>query len=234
MLKITSLIHEVNGEQVTEIHPVFPIPILYKPFSKHKKWNKNFENFDHVDRRPGTWTTPVNTSFPEIKPDDPYVSVEDRDGMSSDLLMDVKSMMRDFHVTDDIYFSEFWYNAYYQGQGQEPHDHLSEVNYNAFWSGVYFCKGCFPGSFTLTRRDQSVRLQQYVDWSKSDPQLGQYYQNIMQPPIKDGDLILFPPHVLHAVTVDERNKDNMRLSFSFNVYREPLNVQHVDGRTLPV
>ena len=32
-----------------------------------------------------------------------------------------------------------------------------------------------------------------------------------------GEIVLFPPHLHHAVKVDSRNKEHQRLTFSFNL-----------------
>jgi hypothetical protein len=234
-LKITNP-HAIkaSGDQVTDIFPIFPTPVIVGQFKYHDKWKNRFKNFDKIDRRPDTWTQPLNTSFPQIQDDDPYVTPDVRDEIQSDILIHVHDVMREYNMPEIAFFSEFWYNAYYSGQGQENHDHLSEINHNPFWSGIYFCRNCFPGSLTLSRREQFFRLQQYCDWDNTDPQLGQYYQTRIQPPISDGTIVMFPPHVLHQVVTDDRNEKNMRLTFSFNIYREKMEVTLSNKKTIEV
>ncbi len=213
------------------VYPIFSTPLLVGSFPHHVKHKKRFKNFNKVDRRPSTWTQPLNTSFPNVTSDDPFVSNDDIMALKSDILIYLKSVMRKYNMPEDVFYADFWYNAYYNGDGQEMHDHLSEVNHNPFWSGIYFCRNCHTGSLTLTRRDQSNRLQQACNWNNTDPQLAQHYEPTVDPQIDDGTIILFPPHVYHQV---KYNSDQMRLTFSFNIYREPLKAQLSDGTTIKI
>ena len=37
------------------------------------------------------------------------------------------------------------------------------------------------------------------------------------PPVEDGDILLFPPHLEHSVQSKPENKNKMRMTFSFNI-----------------
>ena len=58
------------------VYPIFSTPLLVGSFPHHVKHKKRFKNFNKVDRRPSTWTQPLNTSFPNVTSDDPFVSNE--------------------------------------------------------------------------------------------------------------------------------------------------------------
>lgn len=205
--------------------PIFPTPLLVMNFSQHEKYAGKFGNFERVDRKPEPWVTPHNSSFPEIMDDDPYINVEMARAIKSDLLKDIQLFLQELKMPSDIFFSEFWYNAYYEKQGQESHNHLSPTNHNPFWCGIYFAQNCFPGSLFLQRVDTSLRTQQHVEWSQTE--LAPYYNDTLIPQISDGEIILFPPHLHHSVNVDYRNKTDMRLTFSFNVKLQGYGQEHV-------
>ena len=56
---------------------LFPTPAIVTPFPKHK--NYKWESFERVNRKPDSWFTPLNTSFPDIEDDDPYIDKETSD-----------------------------------------------------------------------------------------------------------------------------------------------------------
>ena len=200
--------------------PIFATPILVAKFQKHEEYAQKFKNFDRVHRAPDNWKSSLNTSFPETSSDDPYIDIELSNSLKRDLMLEVKGIMSEYKLPTNLYMDAFWYNAYYEGQGQESHNHLSPRHSGAvspFWSCVYFAKNVFPGSFMFNKTDLSLRSQQDVPYLNS--KLGRYYSEIdfVDAYTQDGYILLFPPHVNHTVYVGELNKEDMRLTFSFNI-----------------
>ena len=70
-----------------------------------------------------------------------------------DLKFQVKKLHKSYGLHTNVAFQNFWYNAYYKGQGQEWHDHLPQYGLAPIWSGVYFAKNCFPGQFAFQKPD---------------------------------------------------------------------------------
>lgn len=198
-----------------DIVSVFPTPVIVRQFSKHAEYVDKFQNFEKTVRKPDQWTAPLNTSFPNIQSDDPYIDYDLSCKLKADIHRDVIEILTKLNMPAGVQYTSFWYNAYYEGQGQECHNHLSPHNFNPMWSGVYFAKNCFPQSFCFCRMDYSLRTQQQFD--KENCVLAAYYDDVIPMPWTDGDLVLFPPHLHHYVNIDHRNKDLMRLTFSFNV-----------------
>lgn len=194
---------------------LFSTPVLHAKFDAHDKYHDRFANWGEVDRKPKSWHVPLNTSFPNVQPDDPYVSDETVTELKSDILFQVKKMNKDRGLPVNIHYQCFWYNAYYNKQGQEPHNHLSVKGDDPLWSGVYFAKNCFPGSFVFVRTEYSHRTQQWFEYEKS--KMRGFYDEFYPSNFTDGDLVLFPPHLHHSVKVDERNAEEQRLTFSFNI-----------------
>ena len=85
-------------------------------------------------------------------------------------MFQLKKVMKDLRMPMNIFYQCFWYNAHYEGQGQEPHNHLSLDRHDPLWSGIYFAKNCFRivAIFIRTEYHHNVpRTQQYFDWNKS-------------------------------------------------------------------
>jgi ectoine hydroxylase-related dioxygenase (phytanoyl-CoA dioxygenase family) len=93
--------------------------------------------------------------------------------------------------------------------------HLSPININPTWSGIYFAKNCFQHQLSFHRNDFSLKTQGYFDVSNS--QLRKYYEDTVETDFSDGDMVLFPPHLHHSVRVGKTNEEQQRLTFSFNL-----------------
>jgi len=192
--------------------PLFSTPIIVTKFNDHEKYN--IESFEKVDRTPENWNhSSVNSSFQ--KDDDPYISQETRNKIKNSITEHLRDVFECYNMTRNIVLYNFWYNAYYEGQGQELHNHLAENNNNPFWCGIYFAKNCFNSQLKFKRSDYSLRTQQPYDFHQTS--LADYYRDTWPSGIPDGYICLFPPHLQHSVTIGEENRDKMRLTFSFNI-----------------
>ncbi len=206
--------NNVTGESLhVQDIPLFATPIIVTKYNNHKR--HKFESFEQADRKPEAWFTSVNTTFPNVQPNDQYMSDDLVEEVKKGLLNHTKKVMDAYNMPNDIYYKSFWYNAYYEGQGQEPHNHLSPANTNPFWCGIYFAKNCFDGQLTFNKTDYALRTQQLCCWNES--KISSYYQELFIADIPDGHVVYFPPHLQHAVQVGKENRHKMRLTFSFNL-----------------
>lgn len=122
--------------------------------------------------------------------------------------------LRKINLPNNVDFLNFWYNIYHNNQGKEPHWHLPSVgNQMPYWSGIYYNKNCNP---TIFHRDHgSYRTHNFAGVEDSEINDCAWVEYI--PNIVDGDILLFPPHLIHSVKLDSRYKELMRLTFSFNL-----------------
>jgi hypothetical protein len=199
----------------TKILNLFATPVIQTEFDAHRKYAGEFGNWEKCDRKPESWHVPLNTSFPEVRQDDPYVPPAIVDDLKEDIMFQIKKIMLSKNMPTDLRYTAFWYNAYYDGQGQEPHNHLTVDGKDPFWSGVYFAKNCFPGSFYFIKTEYSHRTQQ--SFAHQTTPLRDYYEEFYPTPFSDGNLVLFPPHLHHSVKVGATNRTEQRLTFSFNI-----------------
>lgn len=200
---------------------LFPTPCIVTPFPKHNQYK--WKSFERVNRKPDQWFTPLNTSFPDLTDDDPYIDAETNARIRKDIMDHLEKVFQCYNMPHHIRYSAFWYNAYYEGDGQEPHDHLSPDNNNPYWCGIYFAKNCLGNQLVFQQKNYGLRLQQTYAYSES--RLGEYYEDLWSSSIQDGMIILFPPHLTHGIKVGKENRNKMRLTFSFNLA--------IDGVLLP-
>mgnify|MGYP001181622644 CR=1 FL=1 len=205
----------INEKAVYHV-PIFATPLLFSRFKKHG--THQFPDIPKKDRKPKGWILPVNTSFPgqiEENINDPYMSMELLTSVHNDILEHCKGMMESIGAPSDISLTQFWYNSYYEGQGQEVHNHLSPSNINPFWSGIYFAKNCYRGQLQFSNMEHGLRTQ--PPWPHQLSKLKEYYHSVFCVGGEDGNIVLFPPFLNHHVKVGIENRHKMRLTFSFNI-----------------
>jgi len=194
-----------------DVIEVFSTPIIKTRFPYHKKYKiGNYEKKEHF---PSTWKIPLNTSFPNIEENDDFIDQNTLIMLKQDIKKCVDKLFRKINVTSDYYFEDFWYNIYYKDHGQEPHDHLpSNINSNiSYWSGIYYAKNASPTTFI--RNDLFKNSLNFFNNDRN--KLKKYFNDIF-PSVKEGDILLFPSYLIHAVPIIK--KDNyMRVTFAFNI-----------------
>ncbi len=196
-----------------ELIPLFSVPVIKFKFSKHS--NYNFPTIERKERIPDGWELSLNSTYPEIEDHDSYVSPLVRDTMENDLFNDVRAVLKRLDISyDNIFMKDFWYNIYHEDQGQEPHDHLGNAgDPNSYWSCIYYNRGATPTKFHNAHR--YMKLCQPIHIGEDSP-LYDMYVDMHDQAVDDGDVILFPPWMVHEV-VPQKRVDEMRLTFTFNI-----------------
>ena len=126
------------------LHKVFYVPIFTFRFEKHDTYDfSDIAKQGKIDSRPKGWTTPVNSSFPNISDNDRLISPDVRDSLIKDLSEQMKRLFVSNGIPDKFVVHNFWYNVYHDYQGQEPHTHLTGcMEQTTYWCGIYYNKGC--------------------------------------------------------------------------------------------
>ena len=192
---------------------LFPVPLIVIKFKDHHKYD--FPEVEKEDRKPFNWVDSVNTSFPSINDDDPVISPVVRDNLKSDLKDSIVEVFRQLNFPTNIDFLELWYNIYHDNQGQEKHDHSSHVGQIVpFWSGIYYNKNASPTEFF--KSNSIITDTQKFDGYRESA-LASCLAKSVSPDVKDGDILLFPPYLKHSVKSKPQHKNEMRMTFSFNI-----------------
>ena len=199
-----------------EMLGLFPVPLIVIKFKDHHKYD--FPEVEKEDRKPFNWVDSVNTSFPSINDDDPVISPVVRDNLKSDLKDSIVEVFRQLNFPTNIDFLELWYNIYHDNQGQEKHDHSSHVGQIVpFWSGIYYNKNASPTEFF--KSNSIITDTQKFDGYRESA-LASCLAKSVSPDAKDGDILLFPPYLKHSVKSKPQHKNEMRMTFSFNITLE--------------
>lgn len=191
---------------------LFPNPIIHFKFQYHHKYF--FEDIEKKVNLPEGWIVPLNTSFPSILDDDPIVTPDIRDELISDLKKNIDEVFFQLKCPMNYYFSDFWYNIYHDNQGQEIHHHFAKPgNKTVYWSGIYYNKNSSPTKFYRPSKMYSTQL--FPGYEHSE--IHDFYYATYSPKVEDGDVIMFPAYFEHSVDSKDYHKDNMRMTFSFNL-----------------
>jgi len=196
-----------------EMLGLFPVPLIVIKFKDHHKYD--FPEVEKKDKKPYNWVDSVDTSFPIIKDDDPVISPVVRDNLKRDLKDSIVEVFRKLNFPTNIDFLELWYNIYHDNQGQEKHDHSSHVGQTVpFWSGIYYNKNASPTEFF--KCNSTITDTQKFDGYRESA-LASCLAKSVSPDVKDGDILLFPPYLKHSVKSKPQHKNEMRMTFSFNI-----------------
>ena len=198
---------------------IFQTPIIKIKFKEHYKYN--FPEVEKRDNKPEGWVESLNTSFPFIDPNDPVVSPIVKKNLIADLKSSIVDVFKQLNMPTNIDLMQFWYNIYHDNQGQEKHNHLTWVGgKNLYWCGIYYHKNASPTTFYREPgRYELQRWPDYMDSAMAPVLCSKYF-----PSVEDGDIILFPPYLDHSVKSEQKPKDKMRMTFSFNIDLLSLNV----------
>ena len=199
-----------------EMIGLFPVPLLKIKFKDHYKYN--FPEIEKKDQKPEEWWESVHTTFNNISDDDSLVPSTVRDSLKRDLKSSIVEVFQELNFPTTIDFPQLWYNIYHDNQGQEKHDHSSHVGQIVpFWSGIYYNKNASPTEFF--KSNSIITDTQKFDGYRESA-LASCLAKSVSPDAKDGDILLFPPYLKHSVKSKPQHKNEMRMTFSFNITLE--------------
>lgn len=141
----------------------------------------------------------------------------DFDSMFSDMLFnEIELFCKELNINeynkDSLKIQHIWFNQYFFGDFQENHNHSGE---RATFSFVYILKNsqsnldsklCFGNP-----RSNLFRCNNFEQLFNIDE-----YKAVFIPDLNNGDLIIFPSHMDHYVSV-HKNKDVNRITISGNI-----------------
>jgi len=117
--------------------------------------------------------------------------------------------------------NDSWINIYNKGHYQDDHFHMideDDEEYEghppSYFSFTYFAKYDPEKDGRFTFVDESPAPVLFKKWSNSC----KYFKRDIVPDIKEGDLMIFPSHMVHKVT--QQLVNGPRITFSGNFYQE--------------
>ena len=186
-----------------QILNIFPVPIYYEhcvfDYSKELEFLKNldldYSANDNAYKR-SVSKDRFLTRLPELK------RIRDFFDIAVDTY--IKNI---YKSRTQLYITQCWLNVAYPGGFHPEHYHpnsiISGVWYPEFETDkqpfIHFCNYQKPSLISLKMDDRNL-----------------YNSDIMQAPIKSGNLLLFPSNLFHGVRINQSNKN--RYSVSFNTW----------------
>jgi hypothetical protein len=109
---------------------------------------------------------------------------------------------------------DYWINVYKKGDHQDVHYHMNpEDEKTPLFSFTYFAKYDPEKDAKFYFHNPSPAPRMYEEFSGSRPE----FKHRLRLEISQGELIFFPPFLLHSV--DEQTSDNTRITLAGNIYR---------------
>lgn len=197
-----------------ELKSLFPTPLIKFKFTKHYLYQ--FKEVPKSVNKPENWVRPLNTSF-GIEDGDNVLSLEKKEKLTKHLKNDIDEVFTRLEIPVQYSIEELWYNIYHDNQGQEIHDHIGgPQKKNPYWCGIYYNKGNTPTTFLRPYSiHRTTRHEAYIAYPNVP--MYKFYNDFESPIIEPGDIIMFPAWLEHYVNIGDECKDNMRLTFSFNL-----------------
>jgi len=193
------------------LYGIFPTPIIHLKFNDHKKYN--FSPIPKKIKRPSGWAKDLYSTYPNTI-DDEFIDNECIESLKNDIKNCINDYFLDIKIPTNWYYSNFWYNVYYNNFGQELHNHLSDVGFPSnYWSGIYYYTGTTP---TVFQRSDFMYQTQIFNGCL-DSKINFCFWDKWFPDVVDGDIILFPPHLNHFIEMKSKDENQMRMTFSFNI-----------------
>jgi uncharacterized protein (TIGR02466 family) len=191
---------------------MFSVPVYYTTLEKHEIYKKTFLSFvedDQYFQEAKNWDSKTETTFMHpLNQTLPW----------RDLVNDVSTHLFEYMKIFDPHSkyrigTDAWLNRYKFGGYQEQHNHVGEKNF-------------FSCAYMLDVPDDSGKFV-FVDTNLDFYASVGFYKvfNIVPsrafiPPLKEGDLIIFPSYMDHYVT--KNNTDRVRSTISMNFTLEPI------------
>jgi len=132
-----------------------------------------------------------------------------------------------YDINRGLRLNRAWLNANQRGHYNSAHTHPG-----AFWSGVYYVKADEnpdQGIISFLRSDHGAVLTYGTVYAEGttrarDPMMRECYQYVP----KTGDLIMFPPYIMHEVFRNETDSERVVIAFNMQLDNDNMDmkVQH--------
>jgi hypothetical protein len=164
----------------------------------------------------GWFTNKLMTSYMGEKPGKEIFFGEDRTYQS---LLETRyaNCLDSFfeNIPYKIVIDKIWYNCYLDGEFQEAHHHLSELNSKytpAHFSCVHFLS-FDPTRHKPVRFHDSIAQIRYMSYELENNGYSEHHY----PDIQEGDFIMFPSYLVHSVQPSPPTLDYPRITIAMNI-----------------
>jgi len=127
------------------------------------------------------------------------------DNIADCIYSNIQSFVEEMEVKVNVKLERPWINLYQKGYFQEIHDH-AESDFSAtifINSGYDFSKFYFYDRFHY--RNTKIMKKEFT------------LNDVFYPELEQGDIIIFPAHMLHGVSPHKNDTIRKTISFNFNI-----------------
>ena len=115
-----------------------------------------------------------------------------------------------FDAPFQIAIDELWYNVYTDGEWQEEHDHIGGP-WGAHFSCIHFLSYDRKRHVPVRFKDPMAQIRNLgIELDRND------YDEVWEPNIYEGDLLMFPSWLVHSVRPGPPTPDYPRITIAFN------------------
>ena len=164
------------------------------------------KTIDNLEVPEGWLTTNIKTSF-------------DDETISNELARCNEVKRQYFNVIKEFFDDKFrleiddlWYNSYANGEYQEAHNHCGDALCPTHFACVHFLSYNPKIHSELAFIDPIETLRHLSINMRSEG-----YESRYVPPVKEGDLVMFPAYLKHEVKSSPPTPDDPRITVSFNI-----------------
>ena len=196
----------MEGKELGFVHSMFNVPIVHYPI---ENWSENKKKI--LDALPAEDDTQVAHQCNGLYTDFFFNSKEGKEDLPSyfhTVLGVIKPYLADFSEEGRLEFIDMWYQKYYKNVEHKVHCHG-----NSGWSSVIYVEF-----------DPEVHESTMFYSPFRKPWNGNI--DTFQPPISEGDMVLFPSSILHEAPVNKSDKRRTIVSFNIRGYVDT--VKHVE------
>ena len=184
-------------------YDLFPIKYHHVHIRNHSDvFGKLYDSAKHLlNSSKGKWNCDTQTTF-----------FDENDIVAPDELGQMLSpyLYQYFPPEVNINIVNSWINVYDKGNWQEPHHHIVFPEFINF-SGVIFINYDpeNDAKFYFENMNLDHTISGYTHIMKQDP--------ILEPPVRQGDMIVFPSFIRHGVHLQKNDSKRTTLSFNLDV-----------------
>jgi len=201
------------------VNEVFPIPIFHTKATEHEKIKKYVMDEIYPVYEENGYNSKSCKVFSDYFPGAP---IADQDLLSNLYRDDIYDLLRTVGFSEELpwrVFPYFWYNITGEGGWQEQHDHISGPLPSQF-SGIHYVKYDKDEHKPVEFENPLATLLRSMAPSSNKESLPEFFRALHAYPkdIEEGDIIIFPSYLKHAVNIQESTKDRISIAFNLGVW----------------
>ena len=199
-----------------DLFTLFPTPIYKVGLSQHEEFKKIYvpkltELFKKEPDRKASWAEYCHTWQLDINDtdDDNFACIREELGAA------IKQYCQFLNISSNCKMTG-WFNVHDSNMYQEIHNHVPSII-----SGIYYIQFDKFKDSQVIFRNPSETFYGLMSGAKvplQNPLLAPHSGFIDDFIIEEGDLILFPGSLNHLVPKSKQPHDQLRITFSFNIY----------------